>query len=347
MKVKDRKMSAVTQEMINQRVNVGLKNLWHPVLPSWGVTSDPVGITRLSENIALWRDNDGNVHAIEDRCPHRGARVSLGWNLGDRIACWYHGIEIDGDGTVVNVPAVEKSPMAGKKLIKNYPVREIHGAIFLYFGDGSHADPPKLELPDELVGDEYSNFLCTAKWNCNYRYAIDNVMDPMHGAYLHAVSHSMAFGDKSAEMQIVETNSGLIFEKVAQRDVNFDWVEIGETGALWMRLAIPYRKSAGPGGSFYIVGFATPVDEKNCQVFFWRTRKVSGWQKNVWRFLYRNKLEKLHWDVLEQDRVVLQEMAPNARDSEILYEHDQGVASVRRILKQKAEDQLKTLVAVE
>jgi len=347
MKVKDRKMSAVTQEMINQRVNVGLQNLWHPVLPSWGVTSDPVGITRLSENIALWRDNDGNVHAIEDRCPHRGARVSLGWNLGDRIACWYHGIEIDGDGTVVNVPAVEKSPMAGKKLIKNYPVREIHGAIFLYFGDGSHADPPKLELPDELVGDEYSNFLCTAKWNCNYRYAIDNVMDPMHGAYLHAVSHSMAFGDKSAEMQIVETNSGLIFEKVAQRDVNFDWVEIGETGALWMRLAIPYRKSAGPGGSFYIVGFATPVDEENCQVFFWRTRKVSGWQKNVWRFLYRNKLEKLHWDVLEQDRVVLQEMAPNARDSEILYEHDQGVASVRRILKQKAEDQLKTLVAVE
>ena len=340
-------MSAVTQEMINQRVNVGLKNLWHPVLPSWGVTSDPVGITRLSENIALWRDNDGNVHAIEDRCPHRGARVSLGWNLGDRIACWYHGIEIDGDGTVVNVPAVEKSPMAGKKLIKNYPVREIHGAIFLYFGDGSHADPPKLELPDELVGDEYSNFLCTAKWNCNYRYAIDNVMDPMHGAYLHAVSHSMAFGDKSAEMQVVETNSGLIFEKVAQRDVNFDWVEIGETGALWMRLAIPYRKSAGPGGSFYIVGFATPVDEENCQVFFWRTRKVSGWQKNVWRFLYRNKLEKLHWDVLEQDRVVLQEMAPNARDSEMLYEHDQGLASVRRILKQKAEDQLKMLVAVE
>ena len=340
-------MSAVTQEMINQRVNVGLQNLWHPVLPSWGVTSDPVGITRLSENIALWRDNDGNVHAIEDRCPHRGARVSLGWNLGDRIACWYHGIEIDGDGTVVNVPAVEKSPMAGKKLIKNYPVREIHNAIFLYFGDEFHTDPPKLELPDELVGNEYSNFLCTAKWNCNYRYAIDNVMDPMHGAYLHAVSHSMAFGDKSAEMQVVETNSGLIFEKVAQRDVNFDWVEIGETGALWMRLAIPYRKSAGPGGSFYIVGFATPVDEENCQVFFWRTRKVSGWQKNVWRFLYRNKLEKLHWDVLEQDRVILQEMASNARDSEILYEHDQGLASVRRILKQKAEDQLKSLVAVE
>ena len=340
-------MSDITQEMINQRVNTGLKNLWHPVLPSWGVYNDPVGITRLSENIALWRDDNGNVRAIEDRCPHRGARVSLGWNLGERVACWYHGIEIAGDGTVIDVPAVENCPMVGKKLIKSYPVKEVHNAIFLYFGDESHQEPPELELPDELVSEDYSNFLCTAKWSCNYRYAIDNVMDPMHGAYLHAVSHSMAFGDKTAEMQVVKTNSGIIFEKIAQRDVNFDWVEIGETGALWMRLSIPYRKSAGPGGSFNIVGFATPVDEGHCQVFFWRTRKVSGWQKDVWRFLYKNKLERLHWDVLEQDRIILQEMAPNARDSEMLYEHDQGLASVRRIMKQKAENQLRSRVAAE
>jgi len=339
--------SEVTQEMIDKRLNVGLQNMWHPVLPSWGVNSDPVGITRLSENIALWRDNDGKVHGLEDRCPHRGARLSLGWNLGDRLACWYHGIEIKGDGIVADVPAVENCAIKGKKSTKSYPVKEIEGAIFLYFGDDANPAPCDLNLPDELVSKDFSNFLCTAMWNCNYRYAIDNVMDPMHGAYLHAVSHSMAFGDKTAEMQIVKTDAGLIFEKVGQRDVNFDWVEIGETGALWMRLSIPYRKSAGPGGSFNIVGFATPVDETHCQVFFWRTRKVDGWQKDVWRFMYRNSLEKLHWDVLEQDRVVLQEMAPDARDNELLYEHDQGLASVRRILKQKAEDQLKAPVAAE
>jgi hypothetical protein len=114
-----------------------------------------------------------------------------------------------------------------------------------------------------------------------------------------------------------------------------------------MRLSIPYRKSAGPGGIFYIVGFATPVDEEHCQVFFWRTRKVDGWKKDVWRFMYRNRLEKLHWDVLEQDRIVLQDMAPNARERELLYEHDQGLARARRMIKRKAEDQLKTLVAVE
>jgi hypothetical protein len=40
-------------------------------------------------------------------------------------------------------------------------------------------------------------------------------------------------------------------------------------------------------------------------------------------------------------------MAPNARERELLYEHDQGLARARRMIKRKAEDQLKTLVAVE
>lgn len=49
-----------------------------------------------------------------------------------------------------------------------------------------------------------------------------------------------------------------------------------------------------------------PEDNDNCRVFFWRIRRVQGWQRDMWRFMYRNRLEKLHWEVLEQDRVVLE-----------------------------------------
>ena len=339
--------SPITPDQVEALVNTGLMNLWYPVAPSWCVHSAPIGITRLSQQVVLWRDSDGNVNAVEDRCPHRGARLSLGWNLGNRLACWYHGVEVRGDGVVANVPAVDKAHIEGKKCVRSYPVKEIEGAIFLYFGDEAHIKPCDLILPDELKSEEFSNFLCTAMWNCNYRYAIDNVMDPMHGAYLHARSHSMAGGDKKAKMRIKTTEFGLIFEKQSQRDINFDWVEIGDTGALWMRLSIPYRKNAGPGGVFFIVGFATPVDEYHTQVFFWRIRKVSGWQRNVWRFMYRNRLEELHWEVLEQDRLLLEAMENGARDHEFLYDHDMGLARVRRDLKKKAETQLTELAALE
>ena len=47
-------------------------------------------------------------------------------------------------------------------------------------------------------------------------------MDPMHGAYLHAASHSLADGDRQAGMRVRKTPTGLIFEKVNQQGVNFD-----------------------------------------------------------------------------------------------------------------------------
>ena len=325
---------------IEARLNAGLLDYWHPVLPSWAVTDAPLGITRLSRQIAIWRDGTGQVHALEDRCPHRGARLSMGWNLGDRVACWYHGVEVGGDGVVAEVPAVADCPMKGEKRVRSNPVHEHAGAIFLYFGIDPDAEPAPPELPEPLVSDEYSHMLCVAHWKCNYRYAIDTVMDPMHGAYLHAVSHSMARGDKSADMRIRKTSQGLIFEKTTQRDVNFDWVEFGESGCLWLRLEIPYQKRHGPGGPFGIAGFVTPVDEDNTMVFFWRTRKVEGWQRSVWRFFYRNRLEGLHWDVLEQDRVILEDMAPAARDHEFLYQHDVGLSRIRRQLERRAAAQI-------
>lgn len=333
--------------LIEEAIETGLQNRWYAVLPSWAVSSTPIGVTRLEENIVLWRDEQGTVQAIEDRCPHRGARLSLGWNLGNRLSCWYHGVEVDNTGTVADVPAIDSCPLIGKKTCKSYPAMEVRGAILLYFGDEQHTAPADLEFPDQLVSDEWDSLLCVAKWHCNYRYAIENVMDPMHGAYLHAQSHSMAGGDRKAEMRATKTSNGFIFEKVGQRDVNFDWVELGETGATWLRLEIPYQASAGPGGNFGIIGMATPVDKENTLVFFWRTRKVSGWQRDVWRFMYRTKLEKLHWDVLEQDRIVLENLAPNARDQESLYQHDAGITRMRRLQKDAARAQLEALGKIE
>jgi phenylpropionate dioxygenase-like ring-hydroxylating dioxygenase large terminal subunit len=328
-------------------LSTGLRNLWYPVIPSWRLRDAPLGVTRLGENLVLWRGADGKISALEDRCPHRGARLALGWNLGDRLACSYHGVEVRGDGVVAAVPAVENCPLVGKPAVRTYPAEERHGAVFVYFGDALHREPPPLELPEQLTSPEWSSFLCTATWKCNYRYAIENVMDPMHGTYLHAHSHSMAQGDRKAEFRVRKTESGLVFEKVNQVGVNFDWVEWCESGAQWMRLSIPYQKKFGPGGPFFIIGCVAPIDAHNTQVFFWRCRKAQGWQRSVWRFLYRNRLEGLHWEVLEQDHELLENMAPDARSREFLYQHDVGMARVRRMIEMAAREQVRALDAAK
>ena len=78
-------------EAILQR---GLKNLWYPICPSQFVAERPVSLRRLGLKLAIWRDREGLPHALEDHCPHRGAPLSQGLNLGTALACPYHGIEI-------------------------------------------------------------------------------------------------------------------------------------------------------------------------------------------------------------------------------------------------------------
>jgi hypothetical protein len=149
----------------------------------------------------------------------------------------------------------------------------------------------------------------------------------------------MFAGETQARFRIRETDRGFFFEKTDQRGVNFDWVEFCRTGMDWVDLEIPYPPTAGPGGPFGIVGLGTPIDATTTAVFFWRYRKVSDWQRDTWRFLYRTTLEERHWKVLEQDREMLEAMATDADQAENLYQHDLGVVRLRRLYRGLAEEQ--------
>lgn len=318
----------------------GLKNLWYAVCPSEFVGLSPISLHRFGKKIALWRDKTGNVYALEDHCPHRGAPLSKGVILGDRLACIYHGVEVRSDGTVTKVPGSPGCKLEGSRPTLSFHVQEAHGVIFLYNSDLNVDKPAALTFPEELSSPEYSNFLCYIEWKGDHRYALDNLVDPMHGIFLHKQSHSMADGETTAKFQIRATDTGFIFEKTGQRGVNFDWSEFGSTGIHWVRLEIPYPRSGGPGGNFGIVGCLTPISKSLYGVYFWRCRKVSFWQRDTWRFLYRNRLEARHWHVLEQDRVMMEQMELDANQRENLYAHDMGIVRVRRHMRSLAQAQI-------
>ena len=63
------------------------------------------------------------------------------------------------------------------------------------------------------------------------------------------------------------------------------------------------------------------------------------------RFSNSNRLEARHWVVLEQDRVMLESMEPEANQREHLYEHDVGVSRLRRHKQSLAQKQLAAVAA--
>ena len=66
----------------------------------------PINVDIGDQPVVLWRDAGGVVRALEDRCPHRRAPLSLGCVLGNgMIQCGYHGWTYDGaNGRLVDIP---------------------------------------------------------------------------------------------------------------------------------------------------------------------------------------------------------------------------------------------------
>jgi phenylpropionate dioxygenase-like ring-hydroxylating dioxygenase large terminal subunit len=341
-------MTAIDKKaLIEERVNTGLLGQWYPVAKSVEVKGTrPLGVKALGQKLVLWRGTDGKIGCVEDFCPHRGAPLSYGEVHDGNIGCRYHGVVVDGEGVVVRVPAMPECALEGRKALKSFATTEAHDAVFVYFPSIEQPEAPELVLPKELVSDAWTGFLCTAVWEANYRYAIDNLADPMHGCYLHADSFTLAYGSKQDLIKLDKTEHGFHVSRVGQVGDNFDWSEFEVHPAdMFCFLDIPYPPAAGPGGNMRIIGFTLPVDERTCKVFFWRMRKVEGIERSSWRFLYRAVLEANHWAVLEQDRVILEGMPDDARRREMLYQHDLGVSRIRQILTRAAKSQIEAELA--
>ena len=331
------------EETAREILDTGLRNRWYGICRAELVGDRPLGLKRWNRDLVLWRDRDGAYRLQDDRCPHRGAPLSLARHDGDRLTCAYHGVEILGDGTVAKVPGEPGCDLVGACAVRTYPVKVLRGVVYAWLGDGTGTPVAPFAPPARLTGDDYDAFLAYAEWRCPYRYMIDNNMDPMHGAFLHQISHSMAEGSTEAAFTTRNTDTGFVFEKKDQKGVNFDWSEWYDVDFQAVCLEIPYPATGGPGGSFGIVFHITPIDENSCACFFWRHRRVSGWERDVWRFLYKNRLEGRHWHVLEQDRLIAERMASDADRNEYLYGHDVGVARVRKLMADEATKQARAM----
>jgi len=79
---------------------------WIPVALSADIEAGTSAGTLVNgEERVVWRDDKGAIHVWEDRCPHRGMRMSFGFVRGDHIACLYHGWRYDAGGQCRYIPA--------------------------------------------------------------------------------------------------------------------------------------------------------------------------------------------------------------------------------------------------
>jgi phenylpropionate dioxygenase-like ring-hydroxylating dioxygenase large terminal subunit len=167
---------------------LGLRNYWYPALKASAVGSrKPVKVSMLGEDICFFRGVMGNVVAIQDVCPHRGARLSEGdCHYRGTVACPYHGWVFDEGGK--NVAVLSEGPASGVcgkpgTEAKAYPTRTLKGMVFVWVGDGDAATIEE-DVPEEFFDDDALVLVGQVHWSCNWEVALENSMDS-HVNYVH------------------------------------------------------------------------------------------------------------------------------------------------------------------
>jgi phthalate 4,5-dioxygenase len=174
----------------------------------------PVRVRLMGEDLVLFRDSQGQLGLIDERCPHRTASMFFGRNEQSGIRCVYHGLKFDVDGNCVDVPCVppttdEQMGRIKRSLkTKSYPCVERGGTVWTYMG------PPELrpEFPDLewTMVPESHRFATRHIQECNWLQGLEGGFDATHLTFLHGGDNEPTRRIVASLYEVMPTDFGFV-----------------------------------------------------------------------------------------------------------------------------------------
>ena len=200
-----------------------LRRYWHPVAVAAELTEEnPTKFVRiLGEDLVLFRDREGKVGLLADRCPHRGASLSYGRVEGRGLACAYHGWLYDTEGNCLETPAEpEDSKFHLTVKQKAYPVKKFVGFYWAYMGPKPEPMIPPLDI--WVRQDGRRGVVVYKVVDCNWLQSMENSVDPAHLQILHlnttwsrkAPSSTRGYIDEVERVDYEEVPYGIMKKRV-------------------------------------------------------------------------------------------------------------------------------------
>lgn len=324
----------VTQQKLFRR-------FWYPVMPTQMLDEGrPMPFKLLGEDIVLWRRAEGGYAAMEDRCCHRTARLSLGWVEDDAIVCAYHGWAYDCNGRCVKIPQNPDAKDIPYR-VPSYATQVRYGYVWVCLDLN-----PLNSIPD-LEEDGAEGFRCIHEFyepcKASGLRLMENFFDFSHTSFVHKGTFGNLQDPRPRDTEMDETAEGITLRgdlPVVNSDEHIKRVVKDDghdsTRHMESKWYLPFMRKSRiryPNGLIHsLVTYATPIDDEHSMLCQW---------------IYRNDTEAQvpAADCIEMDRritnediVILAGVEPDvplsaSREEEAhMYTDRPGLAMRRRIL---------------
>lgn len=300
--------TALKRQTVRSEVReVGINaNHWYPA--GWSAQLKPGQVMPLviwNQRIAVYRDVDGQLHALEDVCPHKGVALHKGEVIGKHLACRYHGWEFDGKGDCVNIPYLSKGQKLPCASAQTYPIQERYGLLWVFPGDPALADeqhPP--EVP-EYSQPGWLDVPITAHFKAHFSICNENAMDVFHG-FLH---ENLQGWFDPVLLKLQETDDMVAAQyQVSYKGRMAKFLGLSEradevtTLPISIQYRYPHYQSSLQGVSaLYLMRLPVgPTESRSFALFFFKVR-LPQWIVNSLRPLLQPLLQRFLHRFLDQD----------------------------------------------
>ena len=246
-----------------------LLNDWHPVVLSEDIQEGIVKSSRLlGEDLVLRRHND-QIFAWQDLCPHRGARLSLGWVEENVLVCPYHGLAFDSVGQCVKIPAQPDLQPPARACVRTYQTQERYGLVWVSLGKPTQNVPPFPEWEEP----SYRPILCGPyHFKSSGFRAIENFLDVAHFPFVHGDVLGDRVSPVIEDYEVEVEADGITLSNVHVWQPNPDGTGHSGFVAYNYRVLRPltaYFSKNTEGRCLTIFFTVTPVEEEECIGWMW------------------------------------------------------------------------------
>ncbi|CAL1240581.1 Rieske 2Fe-2S domain-containing protein [Candidatus Methylocalor cossyra] len=220
-------------------------------------------------SIALYRGADGQLAALQNRCPHRQLKLTHGVVEHCRLRCAYHGWAFDRDGWLVDYSHDSFGKPLIKTRLRSYPVQVRYGLIWLFPGNPEAALERALPEIPELGGEApWAAFTVDFTWRTHHSMVMDNICDFAH-AFLHR-KYRPFIGAKLTHYEASDDRVYLTYDAyMAGGRISGIFIDRQRVNTRSIELCYEYPYQwTNTGGSIKNWSFLLPIDRCTTRVFF-------------------------------------------------------------------------------
>ena len=258
-----------------------IRRYWLPALLTCELPEPdcaPVRVKLLGEELVAFRDTQGRIGLLDERCPHRQASLFLGRNEDCGLRCVYHGWKFDVDGRCVDMMnEPEELAFAPKIRTGAYPTVEAGGLIWAYLGPaGLKPAPPHFAWTQAPASHRHvSKVIQETNWLQGLEGGIDTSHVPILHRVLRADSSRPGFkpGDpfvrgKAPTLELDVTDYGYRYAGLRPLDGGDMHVRAYHFILPFHQIR-PARETSGGGYSGAAGHIWVPIDDEHTMVYNW------------------------------------------------------------------------------